>query len=50
MATLTPVVADIDGVKPTPVACSGGGDSFVPDDRLILVFKNGHSSAQSVTV
>lgn len=38
------------GVLPTYSAAAGGGDTFTPASDVFLHVKNGHTSAQTVTV
>jgi hypothetical protein len=53
MAVITPKVAALSGVVPTPYAsASGGGDSFpvVSGGVYLIHVKNGHSSPQSIII
>jgi hypothetical protein len=52
MAELTVYTIDEDGVDPTFVAATAGGDYAIVNNhaRTFLHIKNGHSSPQSVTI
>jgi len=50
MATLTTQTITRAGLGPTYATAAGGGDKCKPGDRVFLHVKNGHSSAQTVTV
>lgn len=50
MALLSQQKIDADGIEPAYAAAAGGGDTCVPGDGVYLHYKNGHSSAQTVTL
>ncbi len=51
MALLTHQVVDRDGHQIAFAAAAGGGDTYrVDDDRSILLVKNDHTSAHTVTL
>jgi hypothetical protein len=50
MATIQPQRAKVSGTAITYAAASGGGDKFKPGQHREYRVKNGHSSAQSVTI
>lgn len=50
MATLTPQRAKIAGTAITYAAAAPGGDKFKPGPHREFRVKNGHSSAQSVSI
>jgi hypothetical protein len=50
MAVLTVQSIVRAGLDPSYVAATGGGDQFLPGSDVFLHVKNGHTSAQTVTV
>lgn len=50
MAKIEEQQITLAGVGPTYSAAAGGGDTFDPDADTFLHVKNGHTSAQTVTV
>lgn len=50
MADLATQEMDLDGLVASYSAAAAGGDTFTPGDDVFLHVKNGHTSAQTVTV
>lgn len=50
MATLATQKITRAGLNPAYASAAGGGDEFTPGGRTFLHVKNGHTSAQTVTV
>ncbi|MDH5187354.1 MAG: hypothetical protein OEW37_00195 [Rhodospirillaceae bacterium] len=50
MATLTVYTTALDGVTPSYVAATGGGDDFVNSTNTLLHIKNGSGGDITVTV
>jgi hypothetical protein len=50
LATLGTQQANLAGLAPSYQAAAAGGDEFSPDERTVLIFKNGGGGAVTVTV
>lgn len=50
MATIAPQTAIHDGVVPAEAAASGGGDKFLPGERIFLIVKNTDASPHDVII
>lgn len=50
MAALTVQKTALTGLNPAYAAAAGGGDTVANDGKTFLHVKNGHTSAQTVTV
>jgi hypothetical protein len=50
MSTLSVQVVILGGLSPSYAAAAAGGDEFVNSGREFIHVKNGHTSAQTVTV
>lgn len=50
MATVAAQQVQLAGTTPAFAAASAGGDSFVPDDDVILYVKNGSAGSINVTI